>query len=276
MESFNKQEQLVELPTNGGQNSVVGEVQKRSRNKKNKTVNKVSNFQTRDDLTPLMRAATDKDCMVLLELLTKQNYSSSLFLKDRRGRTALDWARLSRNYVAVTLLTKAMSTNISNARLDAISYNNLDYQTYIVTTNNNSFHALYAAVKDRDSKTAMRILNDNLLYREEVEAIPVADGNSISSLGNSYGAGATSDNSQKKEVFFTDKELFHKNTLLILASGLNMLDVVYKLIELGTPIDHQNKYGHTALTYACCIGHAEVVRHLLHKGKLVLSLLSKT
>ena len=38
------------------------------------------------------------------------------------------------------------------------------------------------------------------------------------------------------------------------------------LIDLGAKVEHKNKYGHTAFTWACCIGHADVCKKLLFHG----------
>ena len=53
-------------------------------------------------LNPLMRAATEKDTVILLKLLAQENLNDMLFAKDRNGRTALDWARMCRNHHAVS------------------------------------------------------------------------------------------------------------------------------------------------------------------------------
>ena len=42
--------------------------------------------------------------------------------------------------------------------------------------------------------------------------------------------------------------------------------VVSILLDMDVDIDRKNKYGHTALTWACASGHADVVRLLLFKG----------
>ena len=39
-----------------------------------------------------------------------------------------------------------------------------------------------------------------------------------------------------------------------------MIDVVAVLIDLGAKVEHTNKYGHTAFTWACCVGHGDIVR----------------
>ena len=73
------------------------------------------------ELTPLMRAATEVDSIPLLvKMLMDDKIKATLFSTDRKGRTALDWSRMCRNYHAVSLLTKAMSVSIYDARLDEI------------------------------------------------------------------------------------------------------------------------------------------------------------
>jgi len=48
--------------------------------------------------TLLMRAVVEDDISILLRLLSSNNYTSTLFASDKKGRTALDWARMCRNY----------------------------------------------------------------------------------------------------------------------------------------------------------------------------------
>ena len=47
---------------------------------------------------------------------------------------------------------------------------------------------------------------------------------------------------------------------LMVAGSWNMVDVCAVLIDLGARVEHSNKYGHTALTWCCTVGHADVVR----------------
>eukprot|EP01038_Epipyxis_sp_PR26KG_P005643 gene5643-7790_t len=195
--------------------------------------------QNSHDITSLMRAAVDDDIKPLLKILASGNNNSQLFLKDKKGRTALDWARLKRNYHAVSLLTKAMGSDIHNARLDAVAAQ-IDVNQYIKETNEHQHSILFKAIKDRDILKARRILTDNMLYRSEVEKM--------------------------NEVFFTDIPGHSGYTPLILASGLNMIDIVDKLIGLKVPIDTVNKFGQTAFTYACAGGHSSIVRMLLFHG----------
>ena len=193
----------------------------------------------RTAITDLMRAAVDEDVTVLLKMLLSGNYQANLFMRDSKGRTALDWARLSRNYHAVTLLLQAMSSGIANARLDAM-HSPLELEIYIKETNAAQAAELMTAIKERDTNKTVRILTDNKLYREEVEG-----------LG---------------EVFFTDAVGHSGYTSLLLASGFNMVEVVDSLLQYKVPIDHANKFGHTAFTYACAAGNSDIVRLLLFFG----------
>ena len=193
----------------------------------------------RTGITDLMRAAVDEDVTILLKMLMSGNYSANLFMRDKKGRTALDWARLSRNYQAVTLILQAMSSGIANSRLDAM-HSPLELEIYIKETNAAQAKELLHAIKERDTSKTVRILTDNKLYREEVEG-----------LG---------------EVFFTDVVGHSGYTPLLLAAGFNMIEVVDSLIQYKIPIDHANKFGHTAFTYACAAGNSDIVRLLLFFG----------
>jgi ankyrin repeat protein len=192
-----------------------------------------------DDITPLMMAATEESALNLLKMLSSDNYRSTLFITDRKGRTALDWARMCRNYLAVTLILKAMSTNIADSRLDAIT-STIDLTYFINETNKYQNKQLLLAIKNRHVYQAKRILLENILYRNEVEGI-----------GN---------------TFFTDISIQNGYTPLILAAGLNMVEIVNILLDYKTPIDKTNRFGHTALTYAAAGGHSTVIRLLLFNG----------
>ena len=186
-------------------------------------------------ITPLMVAATEENVVVLLKLLSSDSVLKTLFDKDRKGRTALDFARMCRNYHAVTLLLKAMDSSIKNARLDSIALV-VDIEDYIRKTNKYQSKEILKAMKNRRVDIVMRILNENRLFREEVEGIG--------------------------DVFFTDSVGHSGYTPLILAAGLNMIDVVNKLIEYQVVMDKQNKFGHTAFTYSCSVCICVLLYHI--------------
>lgn len=193
----------------------------------------------RTGFTDLMRAAVDEDPTVLLKLLLSGNYEANLYMRDKKGRTALDWARMCRNYQTVSILLQAMSSGIANARLDAM-HSPLELEVYIKETNAYQATELLKALKNRDVAYTMRILTENKLYREEVQG---------------FG-----------EVFFVDAVAHSGYTPLIRAAGFNMIEVVDSLLEYKTPIDHANKFGHTAFTYACAAGNSDIARMLLFFG----------
>jgi ankyrin repeat protein len=68
------------------------------------------------------------------------------------------------------------------------------------------------------------------------------------------------------EVYFTDIADSLGSTPLMLAAGRNMLEAVFKLIEMGVPIDEANKHGHNPLIWAAICGHGEVIKALLFRG----------
>lgn len=191
------------------------------------------------DITALMRAATESDTSTLVRMLASDEYRASLFQKDNKGRTALDWARMCRNYDAVTLLMKATSTGINDARLDTIS-STIDLQSYIRVTNNYQSEQLMKAIRERNVIQALRVINENKLYRDEVQGMG--------------------------ETFFTDSPGYCGYSPLIMACGLNITEVVNALLNLHVPVDHTNKFGHTAFTYACAAGNSDIVRCLLFHG----------
>ena len=63
-----------------------------------------------------MYAATQHDTTPLLEMVASGYAEATLFTKDAQGRTALDWARIARNELAIAVLTKAMQKEIERSR----------------------------------------------------------------------------------------------------------------------------------------------------------------
>lgn len=61
--------------------------------------NKIKSLQeSSSSSTLLMRAVVEDDISILVRLLSSNDYTSTLFVRDKKGRTALDWARMCRNY----------------------------------------------------------------------------------------------------------------------------------------------------------------------------------
>lgn len=199
-------------------------------------------------VTPLMRAVS-KNCedgnIIATELIALGHVRSGLFTKDKKGRTALDWARLTRNDVAVSILKLAMESEIDSSRFNS-AYAPGDLNSHAISMNNRHSEALLTALKYSRVSDAIKVIHDAVdLYRDEVE------------------------NSLVSDVYYIDKpntEGTVKNTPLILAAGLNSAELVNLLIDKGANLNTANKYGHNPLTWAACCGHSEIVRLLLFKG----------
>jgi ankyrin repeat protein len=194
------------------------------------------------DMTPLMKAAVHEDLSELVEMVSLGNIQSSLFVKDAKGRTAIDWARICRNDLAVAVLRKAMDANMCDSRIEAVTAK-LDMMTHTVDVNNKHSEDLFFALKElKDEKVVLKILKRNRLFRAEVVEI-------------------------KGESFFIDKhDTTGGYTPLMYAAGFNMIEAVALLIDMDVAIDDVNKFGHTAFTWACTGGHTDVVKLLLFKG----------
>lgn len=193
-------------------------------------------------ITPFMRAAVDKDVTVLLRLICGKDHeevATELLKRDHKGRSALDWARSSRNYLAVTVIMKVVSSYIQNLRISTRStLQSLHDQ--IVRENKRKNLVLIRDIRNGNTTEALAVLAANDLVREEVE-----------SLGEKY---------------FVDIPWANGYTPLMLACGLGLSDVVSQLVELKCPINQANRFGHSALTLAVCSGHSDVVSYLLFEG----------
>ena len=191
-------------------------------------------------VTPLMRAATKKDSSELMDMLASGNFRASLFVKDHKGRTALDWARMQRNTIATAVLTKAMSTFINDARLDAVMDVNEVHQMTIAT-NQTYYDTFIKLIQDGKEDEAIEYMLTATIYRDQVENI--------------------------EEIFYTDKPYGNREiTPLMMAAQSNMTKLVQAMIEKGSGVDTSDKYGLNPLSVATISGHGDVVRALLFCG----------
>lgn len=164
----------------------------------------------------------------------------TLFSVDEKGRTALDWARMTRKMDIIAYLTQQITVYINVARSEEMGLPTTDGAS-IVRENAKQAQLLMEYIRARNSEQVLKLFAENSVTRDAV-----ADNAGI--------------------AFFADTETAQGDTPLILAAGFNMIPVVNELIAMGSPIDKTNKYGHTALTWACLCGHGEMVRSLLLQG----------
>jgi len=195
-----------------------------------------------DQLTPLMRAATQEDPSELLVLLRGEDAASMLFVKDEKGRTALDWARMCNNPLAIIALRKAMLANIEDARVEMIrAPEDLDEKTRYA--NSVAHIQLAEALKQRRADACIEIINGTKDHFERTDVEKI-----------------------EGEVYFLDIGDHFGFTPLMLASTYNMPALVALLLEFDVELESKNKYGYTALSCACATGHADIVKSLLFAG----------
>ena len=136
-----------------------------------------------------------------------------------------------------------MESVIDESRYNS-AYAPIEINTRVIDLNNKCSKDLLAALKRADLHGAIKIVTHADVYREEVENNP-------------------------GEIFYLDKpssEGTIENTPLILACGLNAVELVNVMIDKGASLNIANRYGHNPLTWAATCGHPEVVRLLLFKG----------
>jgi ankyrin repeat protein len=198
---------------------------------------------TREDIIPLMRLASDaRKLNHLAELLSTGNCRAQLFVKDDNGRTALDWARLTRNNKATALLVEAMGKEINESRA-AILNNKTEVNVKTIDGNMIESKRLLRCLHAQDEEGAMSVMIDSVVYRDQVE-----------NLG---------------AIFFIDLPDENDNarrTPLMIAAGNNMIKCVHSMIERGASLDDGDKYGNSALTWTSACGHGDIVRTLLFRG----------
>lgn len=195
-----------------------------------------------DSMTPLMRAATLDDPSILLQLIRDREAVATLFVKDGKGRTALDWARLCNNHLTIIALRKAMLASIDDARIEIVrAPQDVDEKTKYANTV--AHMRLTEALKQRRADVCIDIITESKEHfeRNDVERV---DG----------------------ETYFLDAGNHAGFTPLMLASTYNMPDLVTLLLDFDAELEQQNKYGYTALSCACAGGHADIVRLLIFTG----------
>ncbi len=243
----------------------------RQRLQQKKQVIEKENPFDENKITPLMRAATQEDPADLLRLLAGESDEAraSLFVKDSKGRTALDWARLVNNETAVLTLRKAMLTSIHNTRAEMVG-NAMDLKERLRAMNMHAGKRLMEALKQRDSIAALDVITKN----KEIDkgALDEMDQDEIDEAVTLARSNGEDEETAAEAVAATHAPYFlnivdHVGfSALMIAANWNMVDVCSVLIDLGAKVEHTNKYGHTALTWACTVGHGDVVRLLLFHG----------
>ena len=104
--------------------------------------------------------------------------NEELFARDSLGRTALDWARLTNNLPAITLLSQEMRKAINLERIKSVGLEK-SIAMSIRETNRSLTKALHKALDDRNIHQIRSLLSESNLTitREQVEllATPAGD-----------------------------------------------------------------------------------------------------
>eukprot|EP01041_Mallomonas_annulata_P000359 gene359-658_t len=186
--------------------------------------------------TDLMKAVSSDDLTLLFELLNSD--SIDLFAKDDKGRTALDWARICKNDLAIAVLIKAMDKVIKETRAVMVSHTNIEMQ--LRTSNENQRQQVLQALYERNCETILKVVKENRIFRDVIE------------LSN--------------QEYFIDVKTEQEETALMIAAGSNHIELVDLLLDTGIDINHVNIFGHSALTWAAVCGHGEIIKKMLSKG----------
>lgn len=164
----------------------------------------------------------EEDSLIeLTKLLHTAEGKKSLFATDSRGNTALDWARIHKNYPAVTILLHAMNTYILNLRVKEINQSKkLSYDTYLLKLNHFNAIELYNGLIQNDVDFILKLLKNNKLVRSEIE-----------SLDEIFFIDYPIDLiNKKKQNIVTYKKSYSNFNPLMLAISMNMMPVVDELV----------------------------------------------
>lgn len=206
-------------------------------------------FVNKNGRTSLMRAAS-LGFLEVVRVLLEQG-SANLFAKDRKGKTALDWARHGRHEDVWLYLNDAMQARIKEVQ---------------------------AQLKlEAEKREVMGIANRNAeLSAALVAAMTLTDGTSLEQSAKLVHANDLSRVDFQRALDFQlveegtkwwlDMETMSGWTALTKAAAGGDVELAQRLLQLDVEVDYETRRGLTAMTWAAVCGHVEVVATLLTFG----------
>lgn len=186
-------------------------------------------------------------------------YNPDLALCDTTGKTAYDWARLTGNDDAMSMLeVKQRKESLHNA-------NQLSRQQRVAECwDLLARHEHYVVAIE----TMLACTQFN-----EAELVAFLKGTTISleEFTNTVDDLQRADADQLKKTphrltYFVNTETRDGWTPLIKSAALGYLAAVQELLDMGAILHHETRLKHTAMTWACYCGHEGVVLHLIRAG----------
>ena len=204
-------------------------------------VNKKDGGYLRNEKTPLMYAAGEGRCDVVVYLIDR---GAAVSKKDSRKRTALHYAS-ERGHLKVVdlLLTKGADIDVEDE----------DRCT-----------PLHLAFRSRDSDISLRLINHGADVGKKDDRERTALHYAVKS-GHLKVVELLLNKCAKIDV----EDRYYHHTPLMLAAGRGYNDILLYLINRGADVSKKNTHKQTPLHYATEGGHLKVVQLLLSKGAKV-------
>lgn len=178
--------------------------------------------------------------------------------RDDSGKTAFDWARLTRNQGALVMLEakekrEALHNASSSNRQQRIA------ECWDVLARNDAYVATASSFLGQPTFSEQAFID--FLRSTSVSIKTFAEG-----LRDRRVDVKAVDKAGHHLQFFVDVEMRDGWTPLVKCAALGHLAAVQELLAMGADLQHETRLKHTAMTWACYCGHEAVVLHLLRVG----------
>lgn len=186
-------------------------------------------------------------------------FNPDLSAKDDSGKSAFDWARLTRNLEGLRLLEakekrEALHNASSSTREQRIA------ECWDILVLNDRCVAECSEFMRMSSFSESTFIE--FLHKSTVTATSFE--NAVSDLRRVNGEAFES--SPHHKVFYINVEMRDGWTPLVKCAALGFLIAVQELLSMGAELVHETRLRHTAMTWACYCGHEAVVLHFLRVG----------
>ncbi|RQM15133.1 hypothetical protein B5M09_007666 [Aphanomyces astaci] len=180
-------------------------------------------------------------------VLALLRHDADVFARDRKGKTALEWARLTNNTGASRHLEMAIQAHIYARRIADADENRVTKHAHVLER-----HAQLC----KDMQTA--VAANNVVQIRALIQQATDDGMSA----DVFREAATS-----HSRYFLDVETSAGWSALTKAASVGDLPTIELLVQHGADVNLETKLRHTALTWAAYCGHKDVVQFLLQNQR---------
>lgn len=192
--------------------------------------------------TSLIKAAAQGQDLAVEDLLRREsNNGDYLFETDRKGRTALDWARIRGQHTVAQTLKRAMDDELNNRANQRDALNQRKKLAALVRLNLQLRTLLEHAVREQDVRQAACTVAAATFFRDDYNRAVETLRRCKRVVLND----AVDDLPLKESLYFVDFETETGGTPLLLACAATNEVLAEDLIRRGAVVDHENKRGHT-------------------------------